>query len=333
MGIFRSCRRLSVSWSKVNVKKMSEELLLKWNDHHNLFFVGAEELCGEEEYTDVTLAAGDKFFQAHKLVLSICSPYFRQLFKHLGKDKPVIFLKDVNHNHLHLLLQYMYQGEIKVQEKELVHVLSAAQALEIKGLCEQGSQNQLLNLKNPSNIDPPFKKGVPKKQEEIPESQDIHSMNTKPAEETFSESEPGHEQLPVKKEVQVESGDFDQAKGDGVEDVDAVYSGGSFAGLGLHMAYDDSSVVAEYGDSEHYGVAMSDIDVGWTTSRKSSKAGNVVCNYCGKEYRHLSALKTHLPVHTKEKRFECKGCGRRFTQISSLNKHIKTKNCWEGFGS
>ena len=94
---------------------MCEELLLKWNDHHNLFFVGAEELCEDEEYTDVTLAAGDKFFPAHKLVLSICSPYFRQLFKHLGKDRPVIFLKDVDHNHLHLLLQYMYQGEIKVQ--------------------------------------------------------------------------------------------------------------------------------------------------------------------------------------------------------------------------
>merc|ERR1712117_676874 len=107
---------------------MSEDFMLKWNDHHSLFFVGAEELCESEEYTDVTLAAGSKFFSAHKLVLSICSPYFRQLFKHLGKDKPVIFLKDVNHN-------------------------------------------QLLNLKNPSNIDPPFKKGVPKKQEEIPESQ------------------------------------------------------------------------------------------------------------------------------------------------------------------
>ena len=94
---------------------MSEELLLKWNDHHSLFFVGAEELCEGEEYTDVTLAAGTKFFPAHKLVLSICSPYFRQLFKHLGQDKPVIFLKDVDPEHLYRLLQYMYKGEIKVE--------------------------------------------------------------------------------------------------------------------------------------------------------------------------------------------------------------------------
>ena len=94
---------------------MSEDFMLKWNDHHTLFFVGAEELCESEEYTDVTLAAGSKFFQAHKLVLSICSPYFRQLFKRLGRDRPVIYLKDVEPKHLDLLLQYMYKGEIKVQ--------------------------------------------------------------------------------------------------------------------------------------------------------------------------------------------------------------------------
>ena len=94
---------------------MSEDFLLKWNDHHSLFCAGAEELCEREEYTDVTLTAGTKFFKAHKLVLSICSPYFRQLFRHLGKDKAVIFMKDVDQEHLDLLLQYMYKGEIKVK--------------------------------------------------------------------------------------------------------------------------------------------------------------------------------------------------------------------------
>ena len=94
---------------------MAEDFMLKWNDHHELFFAGAEELCELEEYTDVLLAAGSKFFQAHKMVLSICSPYFRQLFKRLGKERAVIYLKDVDPKHLELLLQYMYKGEIKVQ--------------------------------------------------------------------------------------------------------------------------------------------------------------------------------------------------------------------------
>jgi len=305
---------------------------LKWNDHHKLFFVGAEELCEDEEYTDVTLAAGDKFFPAHKLVLSICSPYFRQLFKHLGKDKPVIFLKDVDHNHLHLLLQYMYQGEIKVQESELVHVLSTAQALEIKGLCEKGSPIQHLNSVNPTNIDSKIKpaKKTSDNKHGIADHIETHDITTNTMDTSFSEAEAGPEEVPVKKEIQTDSGDLDQSKTD---DIDAAYNHEPFAGLGVHMAFDDTTVVTDYGESDPYGEAMTEINVGWTTSRKSSHPGNVVCNYCGKEYRHLSALKTHLPVHTKEKRFECKGCGRRFTQISSLNKHIKTKNCWGGFGS
>jgi len=311
---------------------MCEELLLKWNDHHKLFFVGAEELCEDEEYTDVTLAAGDKFFPAHKLVLSICSPYFRQLFKHLGNDKPVIFLKDVDHNHLHLLLQYMYQGEIKVQESELAHVLSTAQALEIKGLCEKGRPIKHLNSANPSNIDSKFKQAMNTSVTNHRTTDHIETIdvNTNAMETSFSDTEALPEQPPVKKEIQTDSADLDQSKTD---DIEAAYNDETFVGLGVHMAFDENAVTTEFSESDPYGEALPEINVGWTASRKSSHPGNVVCNYCGKEYRHLSALKTHLPVHTKEKRFECKGCGRRFTQISSLNKHIKTKNCWGGFGS
>ena len=59
-------------------KMDSEDFLLKWNDHHTLFFRGAEELLEKDEYTDVILAAGSKFYSAHKLVLSICSPFFQE---------------------------------------------------------------------------------------------------------------------------------------------------------------------------------------------------------------------------------------------------------------
>lgn len=118
-----------------------EDFLLKWNDHHALFFAGAEELVSAEEYTDVTLAAGTRFFAAHRLVLSICSPYFRQLFKRLGGEKTVIFLKDVEPKHLELLLEYMYKGEIKVEETELVNVLNTAQSLEIRGLTDSGQKS------------------------------------------------------------------------------------------------------------------------------------------------------------------------------------------------
>ena len=54
-----------------------EELLLKWDDHHKSFFEAAEDLCHQEQFIDVTLSCGEHNFPAHKLVLSVCSPYFR----------------------------------------------------------------------------------------------------------------------------------------------------------------------------------------------------------------------------------------------------------------
>ena len=129
---------------------MAEDFLLKWNDHHTLFFAGAEKLYQDEEFTDVTLAAGSKFFKAHKLVLSICSPYFQSLFRRLGPEKHVIFLKDISALHLELLLQYMYNGEIKVQEDQLVTILSVAQSLEVKGLTDNSESNKQDDLNKTS---------------------------------------------------------------------------------------------------------------------------------------------------------------------------------------
>ena len=137
-----------------------EEFSLKWNDHSKVFFAGAEDLAEKQEFTDVTLAAGGKLITAHKMVLSICSPFFQRLFKQLGTvgpEKTVVYLKDVQPRHLDLLIQYMYRGEIKVevrqpsvqcgdldqnsqtptfQEKELVTILNTAQSLEIRGLTD-----------------------------------------------------------------------------------------------------------------------------------------------------------------------------------------------------
>jgi len=113
---------------------MTEDLCLKWNDHHSLFFAGAEQLFKNEELTDVTIAAEEELFRAHKIVLSICSTFFSNLFRRLGADKHVIFLKDIRASHLQLLLQYMYAGEVRVQEEELTELLNAAQSLEIRGL-------------------------------------------------------------------------------------------------------------------------------------------------------------------------------------------------------
>ena len=70
-----------------------EELLLKWDDHHKSFFEAAEDLCHQEQFIDVTLSCGEHNFPAHKLVLSVCSPYFRYILTFFCLENPTRFDK------------------------------------------------------------------------------------------------------------------------------------------------------------------------------------------------------------------------------------------------
>ena len=110
-----------------------EEFLLKWNDHHNSFFVIMEELCASELLTDVTLACGGQIFETHKIMLCACSNFFRQILTKPRPDRhPIVFLKDVDPKHLEQLLQYMYQGEINVLQDDLPPLIETARALQVR---------------------------------------------------------------------------------------------------------------------------------------------------------------------------------------------------------
>jgi hypothetical protein len=68
-----------------------------------------EQLCRGEILTDVTLSCGGVDFDAHKLVLSVCSGYFSDLFsRNPDKHKnvhTVVYLKDVEPRHMELILR------------------------------------------------------------------------------------------------------------------------------------------------------------------------------------------------------------------------------------
>lgn len=114
---------------------MGEDFLsLKWNNHKPAFFHLLRILREKGCYTDVTLACGAKFFAVHRLVLMACSDFFTEVFEHTQCQKPVIVLKDIKSHELEALLDYMYLGEVDVQQTDLPGLIKAAECLRIKGL-------------------------------------------------------------------------------------------------------------------------------------------------------------------------------------------------------
>ncbi|XP_046605583.1 uncharacterized protein LOC124298062 isoform X3 [Neodiprion virginianus] len=117
---------------------------LKWNNFTSNLTCGFLSHLSDHELVDVTLAVEGKLLQAHKLVLSVCSPYFKEIFKANPCTHPVVVLKDMGYSQVEALLKFMYKGEVNVSHNELASFLKIAEALKIKGLA--GDQNSHSDL-------------------------------------------------------------------------------------------------------------------------------------------------------------------------------------------
>ena len=94
------------------------------------------EMIASESFTDVTLACDGLMIKAHKIVLSACSNYFRELFLATPCKHPIVVLKDMKIEDLRAIIDFMYRGEVNVSQNQLGNLLKTAEVLRVKGLTE-----------------------------------------------------------------------------------------------------------------------------------------------------------------------------------------------------
>jgi len=119
-----------------------EELCLRWNDFESILSRSFCEMRDESDFFDVRIACFDdksvmKTIPAHRVVLSACSPVFKELLRAIGTGDskgPLIFLRGISYHEIEAVLEFMYNGQTKVQQTELDAFLAAAEELKIKGL-------------------------------------------------------------------------------------------------------------------------------------------------------------------------------------------------------
>ncbi|XP_030369470.1 protein tramtrack, alpha isoform isoform X1 [Scaptodrosophila lebanonensis] len=118
------------------MKMASQRFCLRWNNHQSNLLSVFDQLLHAETFTDVTLAVEGQYLKAHKMVLSACSPYFNALFVNHPEKHPIVILKDVPYSDMKSLLDFMYRGEVSVDQERLTAFLRVAESLRIKGLTE-----------------------------------------------------------------------------------------------------------------------------------------------------------------------------------------------------
>merc|ERR1712025_628856 len=138
--------------------KMSsaEKFCLRWNDFEANISGAFRELREDKDFFDVTIACDDDQIQAHKVILSACSPFFRSILRRNKHEHPLLYLKGVKFTDLVSVLTFMYQGEVNVAQDELNSFLAVSEDLKVKGLTQNNSDKNQSITKSRENVAKPF---------------------------------------------------------------------------------------------------------------------------------------------------------------------------------
>jgi len=317
----------------------TEKFCLRWNDFESNISGAFRELREDKDFFDVTLACDDEQLQAHKVILSACSPFFRTILRRNKHEHPLLYLKGVKYVDLVSVLNFMYHGEVNVAQEELNSFLAVAEDLKVKGLTQNNSTNALPTSQANSikpRIDIPDKKEPPPKRPKPPPS-----MVPRAPPANFHQDEDIQEVLPVKTEpvtLPPETTPHSMEHDFSMPQVDQMATG---VVADPNMEYGE-----EYADYESYEVADGGFDnSGMIVGQDGNKdVENLVksfmkkttdefnatvwqCVQCGKVSKVSTNLKDHIEAnHIEGLQFECHHCLKIFKTRPSLRTHMRLHN-------
>ena len=271
---------------------VTKRLNLSWDDFQSTVTKSFSSMRDEDYLADVTLITDDnKQVSAHKLVMSASSHYFKSIFK-TNKNLPSLFLclENVNAKNLSHLLDYMYNGEVQIEEENLEDFLTVARRFKLEGLCEKSLNEEVNEDENKSQQEEDGNesklwKNIPLKQELIETGMEIKEL-----------IETGNE---LKELIET-----------GIENVKESKS------------YKNCSVVRKIvpnkitqGEKELNEVINQFIE-------RHMDEGKYECKLCGKSAKIKTNLKNHIETHMEGLEFSCKICERKFKTRIMLAVHV-----------
>jgi len=313
---------------------------LRWNNYQSHLVTAFESLLDEKDFIDVTLGVEGRKLPAHKMLLSACSPYFRELLKGNPCQHPIIILRDIKYDDLFSLLQFMYNGEVNVAQDQLNSFLKSAESLKIRGLTDNESENA--GERPPAVVPPPrdrlqdndlqpppvkkkrpFSETVPI----IPHSSPSPTISAPtPPKRPQASPAPTPRAEPVKQEIIELSDDHydntEQYAPDPTPTPVSAYDHDTHDTA--NQSYDGGAhamVPAEEGGMEDMqGDGTQGIWFDWEGYGKGEK--QYQCPHCEKCFASNQSLVNHTPFH--EGKTTCQICGKVETTRSNLARHMKT---------
>ena len=134
---------LQLQFHFLTLLTMEEKFCLKWNDFQENVIKNFSKLRNEDDFFDVTLVSDDqKQMMAHKVILSSCSVYFKNILKKNKHSHPMLCLTGISSMELENVLDYAYHGEVKIFQEDINKFLDIAQILKLDGLLTSHEQQK-----------------------------------------------------------------------------------------------------------------------------------------------------------------------------------------------
>ncbi|XP_023339258.1 protein tramtrack, beta isoform isoform X35 [Eurytemora carolleeae] len=312
----------------------TEKFCLKWNDFESNISLAFREIRDEKDFFDVTLACDDDQLQAHKVILSACSPFFRNILKRNPHQHPLLYLKGVKYSDLQSVLNFMYHGEVNVAQDELNSFLAVAEELRVKGLTQNNGSQSAKGREPVSKSPPPIKSNArPSERDSGPPPK--RPRPTPPTQITPPDDDDIQEVVPVKSEPRDSSavistpGDMYQPSSN--QQSLALTEEDDY---GQDESYDD---YGQYGDGSYDGQMMDPSMAGGADGNKELDEQILkkmyrdervegrspwVCIDCGKTSMLKKDVSRHIEAkHIHNIAFDCGLCGKIFKTRDSLRKH------------
>ncbi|XP_047100082.1 transcription factor GAGA-like [Schistocerca piceifrons] len=141
----------------------STDFHFTWDNHQATLLTVFDTLLANEKLADCTVSVEGKSIKAHKVILAACSPYFERVFTENHEKHPIIILPDVKFRVMKALLDFMYHGELNIQQDDLGSVLRLSESFQLRGLSgnvyisdmhtqrEDGGSQLLISAENQSS--------------------------------------------------------------------------------------------------------------------------------------------------------------------------------------
>lgn len=124
-------------------------LNLQWNSYSSCWHTALSSLRTTGQYCDLTLVVDDGHLNAHRIIVSSCSPLLARALSVCHHPHPALVLKGIKVAQMKSILDFMYMGETRVDQASLDSLLHIADELSVLGLT--GSSEECENISEKQN--------------------------------------------------------------------------------------------------------------------------------------------------------------------------------------